>query len=90
MKKSASIKITGRVQGVGFRYHTQGVANQMGISGFVKNMEDGSVFIEAEGEENDLEKFIDWCHKGPSVAWVDNVTVNYIPVSGYDKFRIRY
>ncbi len=90
MKKSANIKVLGKVQGVNLRYNTQVAAKQMGITGFVKNMEDGSVFIEAEGEETDLEKFIDWCHKGPSSAWVKDLKVDYKPVSGHDKFQIRY
>ena len=57
MKKAVILKISGRVQNVGFRYHTRKKAQEMGISGFVKNQVDGSVYIEAEGEEEVLAAF---------------------------------
>ena len=48
------MKVYGKVQGVGFRYYTHKKANELGLNGFVKNKPDGSVYIEAEGEENNL------------------------------------
>lgn len=72
-----NIKIYGRVQGVGFRMSTQGMANKLKISGFAGNEEDGTVYIEAEGEEENLEKFINWCHRGPPLARVEKVESEY-------------
>jgi len=89
MKKCAQISIQGRVQNVGFRYNAQVVANEYNIMGYVKNMRDGSVFVEAEGEESDLEKLINWCKKGPEWSRVENVDVNYVPLNNYSAFNIR-
>lgn len=67
------IKIYGRVQGIFFRYSAKKTAEKLGITGFARNESDGTVFIEAEGEKEDLEQFIAWCHKGPTLAKVDKV-----------------
>lgn len=88
MKKAVSISIKGRVQNVGFRYHTQTMANKLGVMGFVKNLSDGSVYVEAEAEQDVMERFVEWCHKGPIWSRVDEVLVNAIPVNGYTDFRI--
>ena len=67
------IKVYGLVQGVFFRYTTQKVARKLGLSGYVKNMSDGSVLIEAEGPEDKLEELLLFSHKGPVNARVDRV-----------------
>jgi acylphosphatase len=89
MKQGAIIKVFGKVQGVGFRYYTQRKAVELGITGFVQNRPDGSVYIEAEAEEEDLDRFILWCHEGPAWARVTKVQVQKTPVFGYDRFEIR-
>ncbi len=89
MKKCAQLTIRGKVQNIGFRYNAQIVANEYNISGYVKNMRDGSVFVEAEGEESDLEKFISWCRKGPAWSDVEKVDVLYVPLNDYSGFKIR-
>ncbi len=89
MKKAAIIKVYGRVQGVGFRYYTQKKANELGITGFVKNRPDGSVYIEAEGEEDKLELFIDWCEVGPSWAHVTKLEKQYVPLFEEEDFKIK-
>jgi acylphosphatase len=61
---SKTIKVYGKVQNVGFRFYTKKKANELGLSGFVKNMTDGSVYIEVTGEENIVEQLINWCHFG--------------------------
>ena len=88
--KCLSIQVSGRVQGVAFRHHTQKTAEKMGIKGYVKNMPDGSVYMEACGEESKMELFTDWCSKGPSLARVTNIHINDIPEFQADAFTVRY
>ncbi|MFX1340979.1 MAG: acylphosphatase [Promethearchaeota archaeon] len=67
------IKVYGFVQGVFFRYTTRKVARKLGLTGIVKNMADGSVYIEAEGPENKLLELLDFSKKGPKYAKVERV-----------------
>lgn len=76
------------VQGVGFRYHTRKTALDLGLSGFVMNQPDGTVYIEAEGEETNMQEFIDWCRRGPSMADVSDVTVTDGPLKHFSSFII--
>ena len=79
------MKVTGLVQGVGFRWTTQMIAQDLGITGTVKNNPDGSVSIVAQGEELPLEHFIKKTKASPSVAGhVDHVDLN--TVSDAEKF----
>ncbi len=71
--KHLDIKIYGYVQGVFFRFSAQEKAQILGINGFVRNESDGTVYIEAEGKEDDLKQFLNWCSKGPSGARVEKV-----------------
>lgn len=89
MKKAAIIKVFGKVQNVGFRHHTQKTAERHHITGFVKNQPDGSVYIEAEGDEENLDHFVLWCHKGPMWARVDHVAVQETPLQGFDGFTVK-
>lgn len=73
--KHVSVTVYGKVQGVFFRASAQEAALQSGVKGFVKNQSDGSVYIEAEGEDAVLDRFIAWCHQGPPQARVDRVEV---------------
>jgi acylphosphatase len=76
MKKvHVNITLTGKVQGVTFRETTKYVADQSGIRGFVRNEKDGSVYIEAEAEQWELDSFIEWCNEGPDRAKVENCEV---------------
>ena len=82
------IRVKGYVQGVGFRWRTLRQAASRGIKGYVKNMPDGSVFIEAEGTREQLRDFADWCRKGP--GYVESVTVDVYPPMDYIDFTVRY
>jgi acylphosphatase len=86
--KHLNIIITGKVQGVGFRETTKIIANQMMVTGFVRNEKDGSVYIEAEGEAIFLEEFVNWCHEGPDRSRVENVEVSDGEVKNYRNFEI--
>ncbi len=88
-QKSIILHVFGRVQGVGFRYYAEEKANESGIKGYVRNLPDGSVYIEAEGEEEALEAFALWCEEGPAWARVSKVEKQEIPWQGYEQFEIR-
>ena len=85
-----NIRITGRVQGVGFRYTARNVAVSFNIRGFVKNEYDGAVYIEAEGEEQALRHFVRWCRKGPASCRVSDIYVEPGEVKGFSSFSIRF
>lgn len=89
MKKAAILTIHGHVQGVGFRYFVKKNAEYLDISGFVKNLLNGNVYVEAEGEPEHLDLFIKSCQQGPSHAWIEKVDVQYCPVQEFIGFRIR-
>ncbi len=84
-----NILIYGRVQGVGFRFSTQNAARAFAVKGFVMNLADGSVYIEAEGPEYNVNQFLDWCWRGPSHAMVDNVEVSDGEVKNFKVFDIK-
>lgn len=88
--KHLNIKVTGRVQGVFFRASTQSEAQALGIKGFVRNEFDGSVYIEAEGIEEQLDKFVHWCRHGPSYAAVKDLKVMEGDMQHYTEFLVRY
>ena len=84
------IQVYGHVQGVGFRFAAQRAAKSYGIKGFVKNMPDGSVYIEAEADEEKLNYFINWCKLGPSYGKVTNINVEQGELKNYKYFDIRF
>ena len=88
MRKHYNISVAGRVQGVFFRASTKTSADHLNIHGFVKNMPDGSVYIEAEGEEADLKQFVEWCSQGPKAAKVDKCEVVEGGMKNFTQFKI--
>jgi acylphosphatase len=78
--KRLAITVTGRVQGVGFRYFAKDAADSLGIAGWVRNNFDRVVECEAQAEEKDLEQFVSTLREGPPMSMVKNVAVNEIPV----------
>lgn len=87
--KHISIRITGKVQGVFFRAAAKEQAEGLNITGFVRNEPDGSVYLEAEGEEIMLEQLTEWCAQGPPRARVDRIDVNGGIVVGFHVFELR-
>ena len=77
MLKYLEITIFGQVQGVFFRSSAEKKAKELDITGFAKNMPDGSVYIEAEGEEEKLKEFLAWCEIGPRNAKVEKIESKY-------------
>lgn len=83
------IVVKGRVQGVYFRVYTQKIAIKLAINGTVRNRADGSVEIQAAGEQQNMQKFVQWCHKGPLLAKVTTITQSPIhEPSVYTDFTI--
>lgn len=83
------IRVTGTVQGVAFRATARYVASRLGLTGFAHNQPDGSVYIEIEGKQAALTKFVAWCHEGPSGATVSEVTLDtHDETKGYEDFTI--
>ena len=85
------IKISGRVQGVGFRYFVVQKAREIGITGWVKNTVEGGVLIVAQGTETDLKTFTDYLRIGPTLSRVDRITINKIQLpTVFDNFSVKY
>jgi len=89
-KTHYSVEIEGRVQGVGFRYSAVNQAAALGITGYVKNLPSGNVYLEIEGPENAVLKMLRWCHSGPSTARVERVSDYKGELKNYDSFRVMY
>lgn len=87
--KHYKIRVEGDVQGVFYRSSTKNKAQELGVSGYAQNNSDGSVFIEAEGDEDNLKQFINWCEEGPDTAKVSHVEYQEGDVKDYDKFEIK-
>jgi acylphosphatase len=85
-----NIHIYGIVQGVGFRYAIKQQARLMGINGFVRNEPDGSVYMEAEGDDSALAEFVLWCRKGPAYARVEDVKIENESLKYYTSFDARH
>jgi len=88
MKRNIRIKVSGKVQGVWFRRDTQLEAQKLGVTGFVRNEPDGSVFIEAEADIEILKAFETWCKSGSELARVDNVDVSEGEMANYTSFEV--
>jgi acylphosphatase len=89
MKNALALTLSGKVQNVGFRFSAVRKAEENSIKGFVKNQVDGTVYIEAEGEPEDLNNFVMWCQEGPPSAVVENVSKQEIPVQNYNRFSVK-
>ncbi len=86
--KHLNITVNGNVQGVSFRISTKAVADQLQIKGVVKNMPNGSVYIEAEGDDFSLDTFLEWCNEGPLQASVQKIEVVEAELKNYRNFEI--
>ena len=89
-KVRAHVYISGRVQGVFFRDSTRHLARQYGVAGWVRNLPDGRVEADFEGEKDAVQRLIDWCHQGPPGARVDRVDVEWQEYTGaFTDFTVR-
>ena len=81
--------IDGEVQQKGFRFTAMQMAYKFGIRGFVQNRKKHSLYIEAEGEDENLDQFISWCRKGPIGAKVENIEIQEGEFQNYQSFDIK-
>ena len=89
MLRHYNITIRGLVQGVSYRFNAQAKAHEFNLTGFIKNNYDLSVYTEVEGEENNINKFIDWCYVGPRLAIVKEVFAEEGELVGYGTYEVR-
>lgn len=83
--------VSGRVQGVGFRYFARQKAQECQLAGWIKNLPNGKVEIEAEGDERDLACFVDYLQIGNGYSRVDQLNQSKIePANNFTDFSIRY
>ncbi len=87
--KRVRVIVGGRLQGVGFRYYVANGARTFNITGYVQNLSDGRVEIDAEGEQANIHHFLDECKKGPQFSRVDTFWVSDIPCYGFKMFKIK-
>lgn len=88
-RKLLKMKIYGDVQGVGFRFESMRKAKELSLSGFARNERDGTVYIEAQGDRENLEKFLHWCKfHGPALAKVEKIDSNFSnELENYQTFK---
>jgi acylphosphatase len=90
MSKAVTVRVTGRVQGVAFRWYAVQEAERLGVRGWVRNEPDESVAAHLEGDKEAVEAMVAWCRRGPSSAVVRDVAVTDALPTGAVSFGIRY
>jgi len=90
MTQQVTIQIIGNVQGVFFRAEAKSKAEGLGLTGWVKNEPDGSVLICAQGPEDKLREYVEWCKKGPDGAQVETADLHFTedPLEAFGSFEI--
>lgn len=88
MTTAVQARVTGRVQGVSFRWYAQEQARRLTVVGWVRNEVDGSVLLHAEGDQEAVNALVAWCHEGPSTARVRDVVVREASVTGARSFEV--
>jgi len=90
MKLRVHIFVSGKVQGVFFRENTRKKAAEFGLSGFIKNLQNGKVEAIFEGDKEQIEKIIQWIKKGPEMAQVEDIEIDWQNYQGeFRNFEIR-
>jgi len=85
----ATTRIRGRVQGVSYRYFTRRTALELGLSGWVRNLQGGDVEAVFEGSEQNIRAMLEWCKQGPAASRVDEILVDWEDGTGeFDGFEV--
>ncbi len=83
--------VSGRVQGVGYRFFVRDQANKLCLKGYVRNLFNGEVEVLVQGRRQDMEQLLKLMQKGPEMAWIQDIEVNWRPPTEYyDSFSIAY
>ena len=90
MTKAVHATVTGRVQGVSFRYYAVEQARSLGVAGWVRNEPDGSVVLHAQGADDAVDALVEWCRSGPPLAKVRRVAVREATETAESSFDVRY
>lgn len=86
----ARILIEGRVQGMNFRYNTQQEAHRLGLVGFIRNLSDGRIEIDAQGDEDKVEQLLAWCQEEPHSSHFKSILFRYDePTENRSDFTVR-
>ncbi|MFC6755789.1 MULTISPECIES: acylphosphatase [Haloarcula] len=89
-RKRAHVYVSGKVQGVFFRATTRDRAQETGVDGWVKNLDDGRVEAVFEGDPDAVDAMVDFCYEGSDMASVSTVEVEEEAPEGIDGFEIAY
>jgi acylphosphatase len=87
--KRARVRVNGSVQGVFFRVETRDRARSLGVSGWVRNLQDGAVEAVFEGPEEQVESMVEWCRRGPTGARVKSVDVDWEDPAREEGFAVQ-
>ena len=88
--KSVQIMVSGKVQGVFFRESTKRKANELGLAGYVENLDNGNVEVVAEGNGDKINSLIDFIKKNPGKSKVENIKITNKTTENFKTFEIRY
>ncbi|MCD6018604.1 MAG: acyP [Bacteroidetes bacterium] len=89
MIRHYNITVKGKVQRVSYRFCTHAQALKCNLTGYVKNLHNGDVFIEAEGNEDDINKLIEWCYVGSPLSNVKEVIAEEGDVKNFETFEVK-
>lgn len=81
--------VTGNVQGVGYRGHTQREAAKIGVNGWVRNLADGTVEAVFSGTQDAVDRMVNWCRRGPLCVHVTEISVEKMPMEAFHGFDVR-
>ncbi len=87
-RAAVQVRVSGRVQGVAFRWEAQHAAQELGVGGWVHNEPDGSVVAHIEGEHDAVDDMVAWMRTGPPASRVSNVAVRDAAPTGAVSFEI--
>lgn len=90
MKSQYEVKISGRVQGVGFRAAAKREARHLRLRGWVENLADGSVRAVISGDRENCMRFINWCREGSAYSWVEGLSIREMKAEKLKPFTIVY
>lgn len=88
VKKHFEVHLNGKVQGIGFRYTAKEEADKLGIYGYARNLRDGSVALEMEGSEVNINRFMEWLKSNPGLSEIKELEITEGKIKGYREFQI--